>query len=614
MIGILPTPRPDEYLPGIVARYLHEHGYEGERVTPRAHGWLGVSSVSQHGACSVAEILSLGAYKSPVETAAALIGGHTWLQTATVCFSAATRSEILAGFATPHAPKREASASRLLRPPNVHLAAPGLRWCAQCADEDRKQFEKAHFRTAHQGAATAICLEHNSWLRTSDVERDRLVASPDDLKRTQSRPMGVGKISAVVKMCARVDQAWRYTDWRPALAHDLKEVISERVRRVLRQSFDAVVDEECLRDAFFRSNAWEGQRLSLWDAGLTTLAVLSRGQLARAVSQLALHDWPFVYLLAPCALLGVLPEAVLGREAWRARQKSLTPDALCGAPVCKSFVEHKFTRWSDEVRYRDGRAAALCATCGWRADWDGQRVNIVSFGSEMPRAAYLLARDTLMSPQDMAIRLHVSPQEFDRLWHRGEAAATKLPHMQSSLEGFRRHRAAKQRRQSRAAQTNPVAPRGWVLRPGLHANDPQFDAEAVTWSGPGIERKRRILEASEPLSLSEISEASGRPRLEICRRVAEGKVLALRRGRELFFPSWQFTAAAEVSAECRRIFAAAVRNQADPWDLAEAIHEFWEARPPETALLEIARNGSAPELELALIRVLGTVRALRQGP
>ncbi len=207
MIGILPAPRPDELVYGVVANYARDM-YGEEMATPSRTGWLGLRSATQYGLCDSPRIIG-EQYEHPELALDQLWSAHSLLPYALAAFPVERRDAIKSVLLARSCNRREVLAEICLIPIGARKTALGLRWCPECADDDRRRFAKPYWHRGHQLPGTAICIKHNLWLKcTNGVVRRRLYISPDDVSRSEVRPANRRKIPEAVQRIARLDADW----------------------------------------------------------------------------------------------------------------------------------------------------------------------------------------------------------------------------------------------------------------------------------------------------------------------------------------------------------------------------------------------------------------------
>ena len=207
MIGILPAPRPDELVYGVVARYARDL-YGEEMATPSRTGWLGLRSATQYGLCDSPRIIG-DQYEHPELALDQLWTVHSLLPYSMAAFPVERREAMKSVLLSRRGNRGEVLAEMCVIPIGARRTALGLRWCPVCAEADRRRHAKPYWHRGHQLPGTAICIKHDLWLRcTNGVVRRRLYTCPDDVPRSDVRPANRRKIPEAVRRIARLDADW----------------------------------------------------------------------------------------------------------------------------------------------------------------------------------------------------------------------------------------------------------------------------------------------------------------------------------------------------------------------------------------------------------------------
>ena len=345
MIGVLPAPYPDELVHGIMARYARQFATPESLETLSGLRWLGIEAATQFGMCSAANVVRLGAYTEPLVVIERLLHEHTLLPHCLLFYAEATRLTLLSKFATDSSHHAESSAEQIQVPYGARKISFGLKYCPECAEEDRQSVGEAYWHLEHQGQGTALCLRHDCWLWVGPLIRRRLVSGPFVFRQSERRPMGHGRSKHVVRQLAELDRDLRLVQWREGLALVLRRALLSALRR---GRTDGGAGEIGYPDGWrvFGSKDWMGKRKQLWDAGLVCIAALGPHRLTRDIWRLTRNDRPINCVVGQILQLAVDAEALRDSSiegvatgmGWASPDAVLYKDVeICGDRFCEVY-------------------------------------------------------------------------------------------------------------------------------------------------------------------------------------------------------------------------------------------------------------------------------------
>jgi hypothetical protein len=439
MFGILPHGFEDEWLYGIIARYLTAFGDIGER-RPLRETLHGVNSTNPIGLHGLRAVLERGRYPSMIEVFQRYLFDHTLVPYVLACLPGFEASALLRLLLNASAEKTDSRMMSLVFGRGAARAIVRLRFCLQCCRDDLAGVGFAYWHRCHQLPLTRVCWKHRYWL--SEVDQPSggaFLVRPTDAPAPTKTRVGSGRPTALSIDLALADKAMLDAGQTGFLGGELRQSYIDLARlsggatgfAVGREQLERAVHDTIINPGLRRCAA---DRRDTWAAPLLTSA--RENERFRCDEHMSIAYRHVVVL----TLAGRSIDSVGAAARLRLVCDASTDFELCGSRPCSRYI----ATWDRDLTARANlfnvRVRACCAECGFRATLTPgeELVQLQNVGHKWLDAAVALYHEDILTAREQALALGVTERELERQWTAAfwKSRATRKYHVPHRVFGL----------------------------------------------------------------------------------------------------------------------------------------------------------------------------------